>query len=32
MIKNDQVYLEHIPESIRKIENFVKGITKFEFE
>lgn len=32
MIKNDQVYLEHILESIDKIENFVKGISKFEFD
>ena len=31
MIKNDDVYLEHILESIRKIEDFVNGITKFEF-
>ena len=32
MIKNDQVYLEHILESIRKIEGFVNNLTKFEFE
>lgn len=32
MIKNDHVYLEHILESIRKIEGFVTGITKFEFD
>jgi uncharacterized protein with HEPN domain len=32
VIKNDQVYLEHILDSIGKIENFVKGITKFEFD
>jgi len=32
MIKNDQVYLEHILDSIDKIENFVKGISKFEFD
>ncbi len=32
MIKNDHVYLEHILESIRKIEDFVNGITKFEFD
>ena len=32
MIKNDHVYLEHILESIKKIEDFVYGITKFEFD
>lgn len=32
MIKNDHVYLEHILESIRKIEGFLTGITKFEFD
>lgn len=32
MIKNDHVYLEHILESIRKIEDFVNAITKFEFD
>jgi uncharacterized protein with HEPN domain len=32
MIKSDQVYLEHILESIRKIEVFVKGLTKSEFD
>lgn len=32
MIKNDHVYLEHILESIEKIETFLKGITKFEFD
>ena len=32
MIKNDQVYLEHILEAISKIENFVNGLTKFDFD
>ena len=32
MIKNDQVYLEHILDAIEKIENFVKDISKFEFD
>jgi uncharacterized protein with HEPN domain len=32
MIKNDQVYLEHILEAISKIENFVNGLTKYDFE
>jgi len=32
MIKNDQVYLEHILEAITKIENFVSGISKFDFD
>jgi len=32
MIKNDQVYLEHIIEAISKIENFVTGITKSDFD
>lgn len=32
MIKSDQVYLEHILESIRKIEVFVNGLTKSEFD
>jgi uncharacterized protein with HEPN domain len=32
MIKNDQVYLEHILESIGKIENFVSGLTQAEFD
>lgn len=32
MIKNDHVYLEHILVSIRKIEDFLTGITKFEFD
>lgn len=32
MIKNDQVYLEHILEAISKIENFVHGLAKFEFD
>ena len=31
MIKNDQVYLEHILEAIVKIENFTNGITRFDF-
>jgi|GEM_PF-5048085 len=31
MIKNDQVYLEHILEAIGKIENFVISISKSEF-
>jgi len=32
MIKSDQVYLEHILESIRKVEDFVNGITQTEFD
>lgn len=32
MIRNDQVYLEHILESIRKIEDFTSSISKFDFE
>ncbi len=32
MIKNDQVYLDHILEAILKIENFVSGISKPEFD
>ena len=32
MIKNDQVYLEHILEAITKIENFTKGISRFDFD
>ena len=32
MIKNDQVYLEHILEAISKIESFVNGLTKFDFD
>lgn len=32
MIKSDQVYIEHILEAISKIENFVSGISKDEFE
>ncbi len=32
MIKNDQVYLEHMLEAIVKIENFTKGISRFEFD
>ena len=32
MRKNDHVYLEHILVSIRKIEDFLTGITKFEFD
>ncbi len=32
MIKNDQVYLEHILESIGKIENFIAGLRKAEFD
>ena len=32
MIKNDQVYLEHILESITKIESFTKGISRFDFD
>jgi uncharacterized protein with HEPN domain len=32
MIKSDQVYIEHILESIRKIEVFVTGLTKPEFD
>jgi uncharacterized protein with HEPN domain len=32
MIKSDQVYLEHILESIRKIDVFINGLTKSEFD
>jgi uncharacterized protein with HEPN domain len=32
MIKNDQVYLEHILEAIVKIENFTNGISRFDFD
>jgi len=32
MIKNDQVYLEHIIEAIGKIEDFTKGISRFNFD
>ena len=32
MIKKDQVYLEHILESITKIESFTKGISRFDFD
>lgn len=32
MIKNDQVYIEHILEAITKIERFTFGITKLDFE
>jgi uncharacterized protein with HEPN domain len=32
VIKNDQVYLEHILEAISKIESFVNGLTKFDFD
>lgn len=32
MIKNDQVYLEHILEAISKIESFVNCLTKFDFD
>ena len=32
MIKSDQVYFEHILESIMKIEFFVKGLTKTDFD
>jgi uncharacterized protein with HEPN domain len=31
MIKSDQVYLEHIIESIVKIENFVTGLSQYDF-
>jgi uncharacterized protein with HEPN domain len=31
-MKNDQVYLVHILEAIDKIEGFVHGITKFDFD
>ena len=31
-MKNDKVYLEHILESIDKIEGFIQGITKFDFD
>jgi uncharacterized protein with HEPN domain len=32
MIKNDQVYLEHILEAIVKIENFTNEISGFDFD
>jgi uncharacterized protein with HEPN domain len=32
VIKDDQVYLEHILEAISKIESFVNGLTKFDFD
>jgi uncharacterized protein with HEPN domain len=32
MMKNDQVYLEHILEAISKIENFVDGLKKVDFD
>ena len=32
MIKNDQVYLEHIIEAIGKIEDFTEGISRFDFD
>jgi uncharacterized protein with HEPN domain len=32
MIKNDQVYLEHILEAIGKIENYTGKITKYDFD
>ena len=32
MIKNDQVYLEHILEAIIKIENFTNEISRFDFD
>jgi uncharacterized protein with HEPN domain len=32
MIKNDQVYIEHILDAIGKIEKFVRGISKSEFD
>ena len=32
MIKNDQVYLDHILEAISKIENFLSGISKSDFD
>jgi uncharacterized protein with HEPN domain len=32
MIKNDQVYLEHIIEAIVKIENFTNEISRFDFD
>jgi uncharacterized protein with HEPN domain len=32
MIKNDQVYLEHIHVAITKIENFTKGVSRFDFD
>jgi uncharacterized protein with HEPN domain len=31
-MKNDQVYLEHILEAIDKIEGFIQGITKLDFD
>lgn len=32
MIKSDQVYIEHVLEAISKIENFVSGVSKVDFE
>ena len=32
MIKSDRVYLEHILESIDKIENFTNEISRFDFD
>ena len=32
MIKNDQVYLEHILEAINKIETYINRLTKPEFD
>jgi len=32
MIRNDQVYLEHILQSISKIEDFTNSISKIDFE
>jgi len=32
MIKNDQVYLEHILEAIVKIEKFTSEISRFDFD
>jgi uncharacterized protein with HEPN domain len=30
MIKNDQVYLEHILKAIAKIENFTNGVSRVD--
>ena len=32
MIKNDWVYIEHILESIDKIEDFTREISRFDFD
>ncbi|MEI7896937.1 MAG: DUF86 domain-containing protein [bacterium] len=32
MIRSDQVYLDHILEAILKIENFTRGVSRFDFD